>query len=330
MRKVVYITDCEGPLTKDDNALDVASHFIEGGEKLFVLLSSFDDYLGYVERPQGYTLGSTLLYILPFLKAEGVKDRDLREFSGRNVTIVPGARGLVEAISGSMDLFIVSTSYLYYAEAVSRVFGIPMDRIFSTELSLDSYEMGDWERETIREQKEAFLELPMLEWGKEEKGTHTERAIRILKEFFFQRIKNMPIYAWLSRIKIMGGVAKRDAIREICRRTGVGVADTIYVGDSITDVEALRYVRDGGGLSLSFNGNRYAVSSSEYVVIAEDAGVMVEIARRFSERGKQAIEEGRLEGGLIIRRKEDNLEEISSMSERKRKEVRGERVGRLG
>jgi len=32
----------------------------------------------------------------------------------------------------------------------------------------------------------------------------------------------------------------------------------MYVGDSITDAEAFRLMRDAGGLAVSFNGNGYA------------------------------------------------------------------------
>ena len=42
--------------------------------------------------------------------------------------------------------------------------------------------------------------------------------------------------------------------------------DVMYVGDSITDVEAFKLVRDNGGLTVSFNGNSYAVKNAEVAV----------------------------------------------------------------
>ena len=40
-----FITDCEGPLTLNDNAFELCAHFIEDGDELFKILSLYDDYL---------------------------------------------------------------------------------------------------------------------------------------------------------------------------------------------------------------------------------------------------------------------------------------------
>ena len=40
-----FITDCEGPLTLNDNAFEMAAKFIEDGGELFKILSLYDDYL---------------------------------------------------------------------------------------------------------------------------------------------------------------------------------------------------------------------------------------------------------------------------------------------
>ena len=40
-----YITDCEGPLTLNDNAYEIAQHFLKKGGQLFKILSLYDDYL---------------------------------------------------------------------------------------------------------------------------------------------------------------------------------------------------------------------------------------------------------------------------------------------
>ena len=42
-------------------------------------------------------------------------------------------------------------------------------------------------------------------------------------------------------------------------RTGLPASRAIYVGDSITDVEAFRSLDEHGGVSISFNGNQHAV-----------------------------------------------------------------------
>jgi predicted HAD superfamily phosphohydrolase len=107
--------------------------------------------------------------------------------------------------------------------------------------------------------------------------------------------------------------------------------DVIYVGDSITDVAALELVRREGGLSVSFNGNRYAIMSAEYSVVALDASVLGTIAEAFREGGKSRIRTGDYEDGAqVFKRDSTDPAHVTALSERTRKEVRGRAIGELG
>ncbi len=66
------------------------------------------------------------------------------------------------------------------------------------------------------------------------------------------------------------------------------LSDVMYVGDSITDVEAFKLVRENGGLTVSFNGNNYAVRNAEIAVLSENSIVTAIIADVFCRQGKQA------------------------------------------
>ena len=67
----------------------------------------------------------------------------------------------------------------------------------------------------------------------------------------------------------------------------VVLEDVMYVGDSITDVEAFKLVRDNGGLTVSFNGNSYAVKNAEVAVQSESNLVTAVIADLFIKLGKK-------------------------------------------
>ena len=73
--KRIFISDCEGPISKNDNAFELAANFIPNGDKLFTNISKYDDVLADVLNKPGYTAGSTLKLILPFFKAYGVTDK---------------------------------------------------------------------------------------------------------------------------------------------------------------------------------------------------------------------------------------------------------------
>ena len=137
----------------------------------------------------------------------------------------------------------------------------------------------------------------------------------------------------------------------------VPLEDVMYVGDSITDVEAFKLIRENGGLTVSFNGNNYAVRNGEIAVLSENSVVTAIIADVFCRQGRQAalnlVENWRLESlerngavslSLINQLfslypqtlpkvqivTAENMELLGKQSSEFRKRIRGEAIGRLG
>jgi energy-converting hydrogenase A subunit R len=328
----IYITDCEGPVSKNDNAYELAEAFLEDGGRLFGLLSKFDDYLGDVERIKGYKYGSTLRYILPFLKAAGVTDEGVREFSGRHMTVMTGIRETLRVIMKAMEVYMVSTSYPHYIAEVAQYIGLNRDNMYCTQVSFDAYTMEDGERALITESGNRFLTLPAIEWDDDKAVSRPSMdTVRVLKEFFFRDLSSYPVHGWMENVDPIGGEGKADAIMNIVNRNGGALDRVMYVGDSITDVNALALVRERGGASVSFNGNSYAVLDAEYIVVSRDARVLEDMALCFAREGKEGIKTGIFANGTHVYRKDEcDLKRVILLSETVRKEVRGQAVGSLG
>ena len=122
----LFVTDCEGPLTRNDNAMEVAAAFVPDGAELFARLSRYDDFLADVLHKPGYNAGDTLRLIVPFLLAYGVRDRDVEQYSADTVLVVPGARDLLRDVSAALPSYIISTSYTPYIRALCRVVDFPV------------------------------------------------------------------------------------------------------------------------------------------------------------------------------------------------------------
>src|SRR3990170_5504815 len=110
----IFVSDCEGPISKNDNAFELTSHYVPEGSSFFALVSTYDDVLADVVKRPGYKAGDTLKLILPFLKAYGVTNQAILEYSSKNVLLVPGAKETLQFVSSFMPSFIVSTSYEQY------------------------------------------------------------------------------------------------------------------------------------------------------------------------------------------------------------------------
>jgi energy-converting hydrogenase A subunit R len=139
----------------------------------------------------------------------------------------------------------------------------------------------------------------------------------------------------LREVQPIGGPEKARALREISERTGISLAQTIYVGDSITDVEALALVRQAGGLAVAFNGNRYALRAAELGCVSSDALILAEIAEAFQAsparlRLDRTASPANGRRRRTVQTKSGIDEAFIHQSEQMRRRLRGEQIGGLG
>jgi len=296
MRLIQLDTDCEGPLALNDNAFELCRHFIKpDGHRFFTQVSRYDDYLADIAKKDGYKAGDTLKLILPFLKAYGLTNAQIQDFSSKNLMLVPRVVETYKFLQAQeFPLFEISTSYRQFAEAVGLKLGFRPDRIFCTELDLDRYVLSAGEAEDLGRLKEEIVSAPEIELPQAAKSSAdlpatVQEAIGKLDRIFWELIPQMDIGVIYREVNPIGGPQKARAVEESLAATGLKMADTIYVGDSITDVQAFEAVRAGGGLGISFNGNRYAVQAAEIIVVADNAWPIALLAAIFKQWGKEGV-----------------------------------------
>jgi len=163
----IYVTDCEGPLTRNDNAQEIADRFLPDGAEFFARLSKYDDFLVDVAHRPGYNAGNTLRLIPPFFRAFHVTDEDVELFSAEQVLIVPKAVETLDAIRALLPVYIISTSYTPYLRALCELSGFPFENVRCTELSLDAWEMPEDEAAWLRAWVPRICERPLIEYPSE-------------------------------------------------------------------------------------------------------------------------------------------------------------------
>jgi energy-converting hydrogenase A subunit R len=352
----IFVTDCEGPISKNDNAMELAASFVPQGERFFSLLSKYDDFLADVERRPGYKAGDTLRLILPFLKAFGATDKGIEEFSRANILLIPGAAETLRFVRERMPAFIISTSYEPYIRALCEVIDFPFKAAYCTKLALDRYPLPQTEKKYLREVAGEIAGMPMIEWGQRAAGLADlsdagRRVVQRLNQVFWEELAGMQIGRVLEEVDPVGGEAKEAAVRAILQRTGAEVSEVMYVGDSITDVQALEMVKRGGGLAVSFNGNAYAIKAANVACLARDTGIISICAQLFASAGREGVlvllprwgrevlhAVGIAEEQLTLLAPDAEIGEITpdnqarwiERSQEFRKQVRGIRIGSLG
>jgi energy-converting hydrogenase A subunit R len=359
--KRVFVSDCEGPISKNDNAFELTSRFVPDGDKLFTVMSRYDDVLAEVVRKPGYEAGDTLKLILPFLKAYGVTDGKMREFSAENLVCIPGIKDTLQHVQGLAPAFIVSVSYEHYLRALCEVLEFPFENAYCTRVCMDNYGIREEEKEELKQIAKKIARMPVFEIPSDAESLddlakEDQKTVRWLDEIFWKKIAEMEIGRIYCEVHPVGGGEKAEAIKDIVHGLGVAVADVMYVGDSITDGEAFRLVERKGGLTVSFNGNRYAVRNTEVAVLSENSIVTAVIADAFLRLGKsevlnlvkswnrKALEKSSVSQALLDQLfklyparlpkaeiiTDQNIETLAEESSKFRNKVRGEAVGRLG
>ena len=373
----IYVTDCEGPLTRNDNAQEIAERFVPDGAEFFARLSKYDDFLVDVAAKPGYNAGNTLRLIPPFFKAYYVTDDDVESFSAEQVLLVPGALKTLAAVSALVPSFIISTSYTPYLRALCELAGFPFEHVRCTELSLDAWEMPEDEAAWLREWVPRVCARPVIDYPAEamtaaeghtgggaaansgvpgrapwrspdaalEWLTDEDRAtVRELDRLFWAEMPERPVSQALAEsVRPVGGGQKLAALEEIVAAEGVEGSGVMYVGDSITDTPPLAAVKAWGGVSLSFNGNGYAIAAAEFAAASPNTEVQAQLAEAFAAGGRDAVEaavrawpkpkegtppRGRARAAVgVVAEEREKLAEASAAA---RLSVRGERVARLG
>ena len=368
MVKKVFITDCEGPLTLNDNAYELADEFIEDGGKLFKIISRFDDYLVDDVKLENYHAGDTLKLIVPFYKLAGLTNEKMIKFSRENIYLVDGSDDTLRFANELIDSFIVSTSYGQYIEALCNYIDFPFQNTYHTQLDVDSatnFNSFDAKTPAAGVKSPIFIEeLKKVEEFRKiilEHGEENVDDFNVLYDIFFNEFPKLEINKYIESVKTVGGKGKQIAVEDIVERLGLEDGSIIYMGDSITDVEPLQYARDHGGLSVSFNGNEYPLNVAEIAVISDhtivssilidlharfDKDYVLEFIRAYSEKGPDdAFKDFEVDYSLIeefekvfYNKKapiieiitDENRDYLLKISKEMRNSIRGKDIGGLG
>lgn len=292
----ILISDCEGPISKNDNAFEVTSNYIPNGSKVFTVISRYDDALASVLKRPDYRAGDTVKLVLPFLKAYDVTNQKMKEFAANHLILVPHSRNMLQHVMSLTEAFIVSTSYETYIKALCEYVEFPFDNTCSTRINLDLYPIEEREKEDLRKisqeiSKMSIFDLPHNARSLSDFPHQEQKTIRRLDQIFWKEIAPMKIGRIYSEVTAVGGTEKAQAIKRIVDEVGSELQDVMYVGDSITDVEAFKMVKESNGLTVSFNGNQYAVENADIAVISDSSLVTGVIADVFVRHGKEEAEE---------------------------------------
>jgi energy-converting hydrogenase A subunit R len=260
------------------------------------------------------------------------------------------------------EVFIISTSYEHYIKALCKTINFPYKNTYCTKVSLDKYSISPQEQTRLKEIAQEIAQMPKItippKAGYLEDFSATDQTtIQQLNEIFWVELPKTTAGKLLTEVVTVGGPQKALAISDIINQSGAQLSNVMYVGDSITDVDAFRLVHASGGLAISFNGNTYAVKNAEVSVLSESTLATAAVAELFYRTGKknllnkdvgfwckELLDKNSPLSALVMHPftvypdtlpeiqiiTPKNIEEIVQKSCAFREKIRGEKIGRLG
>ncbi len=284
--------DLEGPLSPQDNAYELMKLFPQG-DRVFELISRYDDLLTLEERPH-YEPGDTLALIVPFLLYHRISEEDIRRLAQR-AKLVDGASELIFGLHfRRWRVFCISTTYEQYALTIAQRLGIAPENVACTSFPLDSYAqiLCKDDFAPVEQIEKDILSLPPGD---------DEQIKRNLDRFFWSALTPTTLGRLVNEVKPVGGRRKVEALRRFAADYNQPLSSFVVVGDSITDFRMLQAVNQAGGLAIAFNANEYALPYSTLSLASthlSDLNIALDAWERDGrEAVKQVVEEKERFGG---------------------------------
>jgi len=284
------VCTCWGFITRNNDLRDICRRYIRDGEHFFDVVERYDRLTAYVLNREENSAGSYYKWCVPFLKANGVTDHLLYECSKDSLQLMPHAKRTMNYISNLIPSYITTSVLEHGMMEIQEQLNIPLCQIADTKLCIDQCMMGNADCRRLKDvaQQISSLKIPDSFY---ELNVPTElrpedvEIIRFLDTVFPGKISDAGAMGLMESTDAMTSHRKAYRMLDIRRLTAIDLDSTMYIGSSATDFQPMDLVRDATGLSLSFNGEEFAVRGSNIAVLSEDTTVASVFTSVFADKG---------------------------------------------
>lgn len=307
MKSFILFTDGEGPLVLTDLARAAAArmqlehngHAVDG-RFLFDTISLYNAYKAETTGPN--QPGDTLALLIPHLVTHKIGDDDLQAEAAKT-QLAPGVKEFLDLVRRDWEIYVVSSAYnhlwnyvkhkadlgLTYREVISS--GVKLGRIWLSQEAKDKIHQAEQQvldRETgILKETEAFKNGTSVQ-EIFDTGTSLGEVCEIFDRLYISdlpRLGFVPSHA----CDVMNGKRKAEFVYQKALERGVDISRVAYIGDSITDDQALKLVREHQGLAIALNGDEFAIRNANVAVALEDRRNLKPILDAWANSGMEGI-----------------------------------------
>lgn len=290
----LLICSTRGFLVQNDVTRDICERFIDKGDRFYDLISRFDDIVSYVLNREQDRPGNTSRIIAPYLRAYGATDYSMYSFCKQDIRLMPEAQRVIRYFQELLPSFIITMSFKHEIMALTEALGIPPEMINCSQLTLDD---ADFTRQESRSLKECSNKLSALPLSKHSYKVGDPMAadkkdidlINTVDEMLHNAKMGSGTESILKNMSVIGANEKTYWVLDMRNRTHIDLCGLAYIGGDNTDFQAMDIIRDGHGLSMSFNGSEIATHGANIAVISRDCTAAAVLVQEFYNEGIEAV-----------------------------------------
>lgn len=291
-----FICSDHGFITRSNPVRDLCARYVRSGGRLYDVLSRYDTLAIYALGKDTGNAGLVNRWVVPFLKAGGITDGAAYEFCRQATTMMPDSQKVMRYLSAQMPTFISSESYEHSLLSIGAGSDIPLSNISCNMFSFDSIKVGRQDARVLRSIADKLVNARLYEehYSITESrylNKYDSKLMDFVDDEFFKKIEKMDFMDELKKSVAIAGNEKAYAVLELCRKKEIEMGSTIIVGCDDSDYPAMDLVRDSDGLSISFNGNEYAVRGSNVAIIDENPITVALLSMEFYNGGIESVYE---------------------------------------
>ena len=104
-----------------------------------------------------------------------------------------------------------------------------------------------------------------------------------------EEIPKMSMGKYFIDVKPLDKIAKTQFLFDSIEECGINLEQVIYIGDNISDVEAMSMVKQAGGLTISFNGDQHSIKEADIACMAANSTILGILCDYFFQNGKKSV-----------------------------------------
>ena len=212
MKRRIFISNCEGAISKNDNPFDLIAHFVPEGNRIYDIITKYGNIrANFLKDNKKITEASKL--ILPFLLAFDANNKNMEEFSATKLVLLKNSKETLSYLKNISEPFIVSTSYEHHMRAICKEINFPLENTYSTKVNIDKFELTTKEKSKVKSLAWEIggmppIKIPPNARSLRDLSKNDQATISRLDKIFWNEIGRTDFKRIYSDVKIVGRIGK--------------------------------------------------------------------------------------------------------------------------